>query len=321
MPRRRCDRQPGRRLRRSSRQHARRYRHMRAQARENLKEAAAVESGAVELRRSLQQERERAEQLEQNLTSAKRDVDTQTALVAKANDEASLLKQVADAGAVELRKSLQQERERAERLEQNFASTKRELETQTAMATKAKEEASRLKQVAESGVAELKQSLRPEHERAEARNSSQQQEDPREFAPERSKKDAQPVAANAGSQGNAPMAGATRPVEADQITVGEARSVARPHVEDTVEVEKLVARARVLLGQGDVGSARIVLERAAEGGSAQANFALAETYDPLVLVKWGTFGTRGDAMKARELYTRAEAGGNKEAKQRRDTLR
>src|SRR5689334_12731242 len=107
MPRRRCDRQPGRRLRRSSRQHARRYRHMRAQARETLKEAAAVESGAVELRRSLQQERERAEQLEQNLTSAKRDVDTQTALVAKANDEASLLKQVADAGAVELRKSLQ----------------------------------------------------------------------------------------------------------------------------------------------------------------------------------------------------------------------
>jgi len=321
MPRRRCDRQPGRRLRRSSRQHARRYRHMRAQARENLKEAAAVESGAVELRRSLQQERERAEQLEQNLTSAKRDVDTQTALVAKASGEASRLKQVADAGAVELRKSLQQERERAEQLEQNLASTKRELETQTAMATKAKEEASRLKQVAESGVAELKQTLRPEHERAEARNSSQQQEDPREFAPERSKKDAQPVAANAGSQGNAPMAGATRPVEADQITVGEARSEARPHVEDTVEVEKLVARARVLLGQGDVGSARIVLERAAEGGSAQANFALAETYDPLVLVKWGTFGTRGDAMKARELYTRAEAGGNKEAKQRRDTLR
>ena len=88
-----------------------------------------------------------------------------------------------------------------------------------------------------------------------------------------------------------------------------------------METEKLVARASVLRGQGDIGSARIVLERAAERGNAQANFALAETYDPLILAKWGTFGTRGDAMKARELYTRAEAGGNKEAKQRRDTLR
>jgi DNA repair exonuclease SbcCD ATPase subunit len=291
------------------------------QANETLKEAAAAESGAVELRRSLHRERERAEQLEQNLASAKRDVDKQTALAAEAIDEASRLKQFADAGAVELRKSLQQERERAERLEQNFASTKRELETQTAMATMAKDEASRLKQVAESGVAELKQSLRPEHERTKARSSSKQLEDPRDLAPERNKKDAQPVVANTGTQGNAPMAGTIRSVGADQIAVEEARSEARPHAEDTAETAKLVARARVLLGQGDVGSARIVLERAAERGSAQANFALAETYDPLILAKWGTFATRGDTTKARELYSRAEGGGNKEAKQRLDTLR
>jgi hypothetical protein len=33
------------------------------------------------------------------------------------------------------------------------------------------------------------------------------------------------------------------------------------------------------------------------------------------------FGTRADAMKARELYAKAEAGGMKEAKQRLDVLR
>lgn len=117
------------------------------------------------------------------------------------------------------------------------------------------------------------------------------------------------------------MARTTRPNAADQTTFEEAKREARPHAGDTAETAKLVARARVLLGQGDVGSARIVLERAAEGGSAQANFALAETYDPLILAKWGTFATRGDTTKARELYTRAEAGGNEEAKQRLDTLR
>ena len=125
-----------------------------------------AESGAAELRRSLQQERERAEQLAQSLASAKRE--TQAALAAKAKDEAGRLKQVADSGAVELRKSLQQERERAEQLAQSLASAKRDVETQTALAVKAKDEAGRLKQVADSGAAELKQSLRQEHERADA---------------------------------------------------------------------------------------------------------------------------------------------------------
>ena len=43
--------------------------------------------------------------------------------------------------------------------------------------------------------------------------------------------------------------------------------------------------------------ARIVLERAVEMGSVQASFSLAETYDPLILAKWGTLGTRGDASE------------------------
>ena len=77
-----------------------------------------------------------------------------------------------------------------------------------------------------------------------------------------------------------------------------------------------MARARTLLAQGNIGAARIVLERAAETGSAQATFALAETYDPNVLATWRTRGTSGDATKARDLYARAYDGGIKAAKDR-----
>jgi hypothetical protein len=86
------------------------------------------------------------------------------------------------------------------------------------------------------------------------------------------------------------------------------------------EVDKLMARASALLGQGDISAARRVLERAAETGSALASFTLAKTYDPIILSKWGTYGTRGDATKARELYAKSHAGGIHEAKDRSEAL-
>ena len=52
----------------------------------------------------------------------------------------------------------------------------------------------------------------------------------------------------------------------------------------------MIARASVLIGQGDIGAARIVLERAADLGSARALFMLAETYDPGILSAWKTYG-------------------------------
>jgi hypothetical protein len=83
---------------------------------------------------------------------------------------------------------------------------------------------------------------------------------------------------------------------------------------------RLIPRARALLDQGNIGAARIVLELAAEKDIAQANFMLAETYDPAVLSAWGTYGTRGEAAKARELYAKAHRGGIREAKERLDAL-
>ena len=54
--------------------------------------------------------------MEQDLAAARRDVETQTALATKAGAEASQVKKTADAGSADLRKSLQQEHDRATRL-------------------------------------------------------------------------------------------------------------------------------------------------------------------------------------------------------------
>ena len=81
-----------------------------------------------------------------------------------------------------------------------------------------------------------------------------------------------------------------------------------------------MARASLLVAQGNVGAARNVLERAAQTGSAAAVFALAETHDPIVLSSWGTLGTQGDVAKAKELYAKALAGGVVEAKDRLNAL-
>ncbi|MBR1245197.1 hypothetical protein JQ620_34465, partial [Bradyrhizobium sp. AUGA SZCCT0274] len=126
----------------------------------------AAPGGAAELQNSLQQARELAERLEQDLAAARRDVGTQTALAAKAGEEASRSKQAGESIAAELQKSLQQERERSARLEQDLATVRHEVETQTALATKAGEETSRLKAAEESGAAELQKSLHQERERS-----------------------------------------------------------------------------------------------------------------------------------------------------------
>jgi hypothetical protein len=194
--------------------------------------------------------------------------------------------------------ALEQEHQRAEMLARELAVIRHDLESlQT-----------RLKQVAEQGAAEQRTSLQQERERI-ARLEQ-------ELALARS---TMPVAGQT-AQARRVETDAAKPVAAETVAVANARGGSPGNPEDTQDMTRLVARASVLLGQGDIGSARIVLERAAESGNAQASFMLAETYDPLILSQWGTYGTRGDATKARSLYAKAEAGGIKEAKQRFDAF-
>jgi hypothetical protein len=63
--------------------------------------------------------------------------------------------------------------------------------------------------------------------------------------------------------------------------------------------ERLVARAKYFLDQGDIVGARRFLERAFEKGSARAAFLLAETYDGRSLQSLHTIGVRADVDKAK----------------------
>ena len=118
---------------------------------------------------------------------------------------------------------------------------------------------------------------------------------------------------------------ATAPLPASDKLVVPARdkpaTMTAPEAPGNAEAARLMARASLLRDQGNIGAARIVLERAAETGNASVLFALAETYDPLSLSAWGTFGTQGDAAKAQELYAKALAGGVHEARNRLNALR
>jgi hypothetical protein len=129
-----------------------------------------------------------------------------------------------------------------------------------------------------------------------------------------------PTPPAASAPATAPLPGSDKPSMAGADN--PARPAARPEApRASPEATRLLARATMLLGQGNIGAARIVLQSAADLGSAPALFALAETYDPAILLAWGTLGTQGDAAKAQELYAKALASGIQEAKDRLNALR
>jgi hypothetical protein len=169
------------------------------------------------------------------------------------------------------------------------------------LAARASEEVARTRQTAERSSASLRNSL--QHERAGAEQL------------ERDLALAKQVAPNAVTVGSIARDEPTENAKsvADRSPAAGVRSDAQPNSKK-VAVAALLARASAPLGQGDIGAARIVLERAVEMGSVQASFSLAETYDPLILAKWGTHGTRGDAVRAQDLYAKADARRNQGGK-------
>jgi hypothetical protein len=74
---------------------------------------------------------------------------------------------------------------------------------------------------------------------------------------------------------------------------------------DSDEIAALLKRGESFVANGDLGSARLVLQRAAEAGEAQAALSLAGTYDPIALKKLGFQGPKPDIEKARTWYQRA----------------
>jgi hypothetical protein len=92
---------------------------------------------------------------------------------------------------------------------------------------------------------------------------------------------------------------------------------AKPRQHDATEIIQMLKRGAELMVNGDVASARLMYQRAAEAGEAMAAFALAETYDPLVLAK---AGIAPDVGLARTWYAKARDLGSPQATERLERL-
>jgi hypothetical protein len=93
------------------------------------------------------------------------------------------------------------------------------------------------------------------------------------------------------------------------------QSAARPPVAlDDSEIAMLIKRGNSLLKDGDFTAARLLFERGADAGSAEAALALGSTYDPLVIKRLGAIMVRADVETARKWYQIAADRGSAEAK-------
>jgi TPR repeat protein len=86
------------------------------------------------------------------------------------------------------------------------------------------------------------------------------------------------------------------------------------------EVAAYIARALAKIRQGDIASARRLLERASSGDEAEAWLVLAETYDPRMLAHWGVLGIKPDLEKSKAFYQEAQRRGAQGARERLLTL-
>lgn len=79
------------------------------------------------------------------------------------------------------------------------------------------------------------------------------------------------------------------------------------------DTASLIARGDTFLGTGDIASARLYYEQAADAGNARAAMFLGLTFDPTFLDRAGARGLHGDATQAATWYRRARDLGEPEA--------
>jgi hypothetical protein len=89
---------------------------------------------------------------------------------------------------------------------------------------------------------------------------------------------------------------------------------------DPEETATLVKRGFEFLKSGDIAAARLVLQRAAKTGHAEAALALGASYDPGLLAELGVVGVAADVAQARLWYQRALELGSPEASRRIEQL-
>jgi hypothetical protein len=88
---------------------------------------------------------------------------------------------------------------------------------------------------------------------------------------------------------------------------------------DPKEILVLVKRGQELLASGDILSARLLLQRAAEARDARAALLLGTTYDPALLKQSGANGL-ADVAQARNWYQKARQWGEPDAQRQLEAL-
>ena len=283
---------------------------------------------AEEQSQALREAQGKAEKLTAELAAARREVQSHESAASSAKDQATGVKEAAERSADDQRRALQQERNKTEKLTAELAEARSSLEAQTK--AKAAEEAAR-----DSQLAALRQEFQKakaeatvaweslEAERTRTQRVEQQLTSIQESTGPRASRS--PAVATTVDQpsiaaSSAPEAPTKAPTEDVQQPTNMATRPSTNLEQDSSQAVRLIARANLLLEQGNIGAARNMLDRAADMGSKEALFWLAETYDPLLLSARQTIGTQSDIAKARELYGKALAGGVRQAKARLEAL-
>ena len=135
----------------------------------------------------------------------------------------------------------------------------------------------------------------------------------------------QQVKANEPTQSESALLTVPQPLpsQPSQVTSTQARSapLSAPAQGSTAltrpaeEIALLLSRATDFFAQGDYASARPLLQRAAEAGSASAALMLGAIFDPLVVHPFGGTGIKPDTALARQWYEKAVELGSQAASQ------
>jgi hypothetical protein len=85
---------------------------------------------------------------------------------------------------------------------------------------------------------------------------------------------------------------------------------------DSPENIAFIERGMAFLKRGDLASARLLLRRAADAGSAEGALMLGSTFDPVTIQELGVIGVEPDVARARQWYQKAVELGSDAAAQR-----
>jgi len=272
----------------------------------------AAEDEAARLVGALHAEREKADALANELAAARVQSEELAKQITAATAAQTEAEQTRARNAAAAAQALQAERQKSEALASELAAARaqseelaKQVSTATAVQTEAEHERA-------TEAAAPSRALQAERQKTRSTSALKESTSPglREQANTRLESRSEPL--TTGGLENSPAA----------QTTPERRAVPPASAgQPMFDVGVLLARTEGLIRQGDIIGARLLLEHALQGGSPQAAFALAETYDPHRLSAWRTLGIRADPARARELYVRAYDGGISQAKARADALR